>query len=65
MSPLPGRLDLGWKTFTGAVVWAVAQLSRPEVFAVLPEKVAHLVSVAGAVLAAFGLRHAIAKSAPR
>jgi hypothetical protein len=52
---------MGWKTVTGAIVGAIGWLSRPEVLAILPEKVASIVAAAGAVLAAIGVRHAIAK----
>ena len=51
-----------WKTITGAVIAAIGYLSQPEVFAVLPEKLASLVTAAGALLSAVGVRHAIAKS---
>ena len=56
-----GRVSLGWKTLTGAALWALGQVSRPEVLALLPERAAAIVSAAGALLGALGIRHAIAK----
>ena len=52
---------MGWKTILGAVVTAVGWLSQPEVFNALPERAAAVVTAAGAILAAVGLRHAIYK----
>lgn len=53
---------MGWKTIAGALVWFVGSVSSPEVLALLPDKWAHIVAAAGALLGAIGARHAIAKS---
>lgn len=52
---------MGWKTITGAVLTVLGYLLQPDVLAVLPEKVAAVITAIGAVLAAVGIRHAIAK----
>jgi hypothetical protein len=52
---------MGWKTITGALVAAIGYLSRPEVLALLPQRWAAIITAAGAVLSAIGLRHAVAK----
>jgi hypothetical protein len=52
------------KTIWGALTAAIGFLLSPEVFAILPEKVAAVVGAIGAVLAAFGLRSAVARSGP-
>lgn len=62
MTRLPG-IRLGWKTITGALVTAVGWLSQPQVLQLLPDKVAYIVTAAGAVLTAVGIRHAVAKAA--
>lgn len=54
-------IRLGWKTIAGAVVTAVGWLGQPQVLQLLPDKVAYLVTAAGAVLTAIGVRHALAK----
>ncbi len=54
-------MKFGWKTITGAVVWAVGMLSQPEVFAILPDSVGKVIMAVGGVLSAVGLRHAVAK----
>lgn len=56
-------MKLGWKSITGAVVAAVGYLAQPDVLAVLPHKVASVITAAGGVLAVFGVRHAIDKAA--
>lgn len=55
-------MKLGWKSISGAFVAAFGYVSQPAVLAVLPEKVAHLITAAGAVLTVIGIRHAIAKA---
>lgn len=55
---------MGWKTITGALIAAFGYISQPQVLAVLPEKVAGVVTALGGLLAALGLRHAIAKITP-
>ena len=54
-------MRLGWKTITGAVIWALGVLSHPDVFATLPPNVAAVVAAVGMVLGAVGVRDAIAK----
>lgn len=56
------QLKIGWKTVGGAVLWGLGQVARPEVLNVLPEKVAGVITVAGGLLALFGIRHAQAKT---
>jgi hypothetical protein len=53
---------MGWKTISGGALWALGQLARPEVLALLPAKWATIAQTAGAVLAIVGVRHAIAKA---
>lgn len=52
---------MGWKTISGTVLAVLGYLLQPEVLAVLPSQVAGIVSAIGVVLAAVGIRHAIAK----
>lgn len=54
-------MRLGWKTITGALVWAIGTLTHPDIFATLPGNVAAVVSAIGVVLGAVGVRDAIAK----
>lgn len=54
-------MKIGWKSLTGAIIGAVGYLASPGVFALLDEKVAAVVTAAGAVLAVFGIRVALAK----
>jgi len=54
-------MKLGWKTISGALIWAVGTITSPEVMSMLPESIASIVQAIGGVLAALGLRHAIAK----
>lgn len=56
-------VKFGWKTITGAVVTALGWLAQPQVLQLLPEKVSYIVTAAGAVLTAVGIRHAVAKNA--
>jgi hypothetical protein len=57
--------NMGWKTITGAIVAAFGYISDPKVLAILPEKWAGIITAIGGLLAAIGVRHAIAKvSAP-
>jgi hypothetical protein len=55
---------MGWKTLTGSVVAAFGYLSQPQVLAILPQKAAGIITALGALLAAIGVRHAIAKITP-
>jgi hypothetical protein len=53
--------NIPFKTIGGAIVAAVGYLSSPDVFAVLPKKVAAVVTVLGIILSAVGARHAVKK----
>jgi len=53
------------KTIIGAIVAAVGYLSQPDVFALLGARPASIVTVAGVLLSALGLRHAVAKASPQ
>src|ERR1051326_5125567 len=50
-------LGRGWKTAAGVLVALVGVLLAPDVFGSLPAGPAHLVQLAGQVLAALGLYH--------
>lgn len=50
------------KTIWGTLLAVLGYLAQPEVLAVLPEKVAAIVTAIGVVLGAIGVRHAIAKN---
>ena len=52
------------KTVWGAVIAVIGYLLQPEVLAVLPDVAASIVSAIGALLAAIGMRQAVAKSGP-
>ena len=54
-------MKIGFKTILGAVISAAGFLAQPEVFALLPERVAAVVTAVGAVLCVVGGRHAISK----
>ncbi len=56
------RKRLGWKTIVGALVWGLGYVSSPEALSMMPPKVAAIVTAVGAILAAFGLRDAGAKT---
>lgn len=67
--PKPERIAMpksfSWftsKTVWGAIVASVGVLTDPQVFALLPQKVASVVTVAGVVLGVVGARGAIAKN---
>lgn len=55
------KLNLGWKTISGALLTVVGYLSQPDVLAVMPEKLAAIVTSVGILLSVFGLRVAVAK----
>jgi len=55
-------VKLGWKTLTGGLLVALGIAGSPAVLAFLPLKAAGIIEAAGALLAAIGVRHAIAKS---
>jgi len=62
-----GKLNfslLGSKTIWGTVIAIVGYLLQPSVLAVLPEKVAGIVTAIGGLLAAIGLRSAISNNGP-
>jgi hypothetical protein len=61
---LLNSLGKGWKTAAGIVVAIVSVLLSPDVSGILSANVAHVVTVIGEVLAAVGLYHASAASAP-
>lgn len=50
------------KTICGAILTAIGILSRPDILAMLPEKVSAVVTAAGAVCTVVGVRHAMAKN---
>ncbi len=50
------------KTIWGGIVATLGYLSQPEVFAVLPKKVAAVVMGIGTILSITGAREAIAKN---
>lgn len=52
------------KTLWGTLLAVLGFLSQPSVLAVLPEKVAAVITAVGVVLGVFGLRVAVAKSGP-
>ncbi len=52
------------RTVLGAVLAVIGYLAQPEVLAVLPAKVASVVTAIGLVLSAIGVRAAIEKSGP-
>lgn len=58
-------MKLGWKTLTGAALAIFGYVSQPQILALLPVKPAGIIAAVGGLLAALGLRHAIAKSGPR
>lgn len=51
----------GWKTVTGVGVALLGALLAPDVLGVLPQGLAHGLTVVGTVLGALGLYHAQAK----
>jgi hypothetical protein len=51
-------LGSGWKTLTGAAVWAYGHLEASGLVQLLPPKWGSVIETVGAVLAAFGLYHA-------
>jgi hypothetical protein len=51
-------LGSGWKTVTGAAVWAVGHLIDTGLITLLPPKWGAVATTVGAVLAALGLYHA-------
>jgi len=53
---------MGWKTITGALTWALGVVTAPAVLAVLPERYAQILQAVGGLLAAIGVRHAIART---
>jgi hypothetical protein len=55
---LLAKAGTGWKTAAGASLAAVGFLLSPDVFALFPANVAHILTVAGEVLTALGLYHA-------
>lgn len=62
LSTILNALGSGWKTVTGAVVWAYGTLEASGVVQFLPPKVAAIVQVVGGVLTALGLYHAVLRS---
>ena len=52
------------RTVLGAILSVFGYLNQAEVLAVLPEKVAAIVTAVGLVLSAIGVRAAIEKSGP-
>lgn len=54
-------MKLGWKTITGGLLYGIGIASQPDVLAILPPQAGGLVQAIGVVLAALGIRHAIAK----
>lgn len=50
------------KSIVGAIVTATGVLLDPSAFAVLPHKVATVVTAVGGILTVLGLRHAISKN---
>jgi hypothetical protein len=56
-------LGSGWKTVTGALVWAYGHLEASGLLQLLPPKVGAIVETVGAVLAALGLYHAVTRNA--
>jgi hypothetical protein len=54
-------LGSGWKTVTGALVWAYGHLEATGLVQVLPPKWGSIVETVGAVLTAFGLYHAVTR----
>jgi hypothetical protein len=52
------------KTIWGTVIALVGYLLQPNVLAVLPEKVAGIITAIGGLLAAVGIRAAIAGNGP-
>lgn len=52
------------KTVWGVIVAVLGYLAQPQVLALLPEKVAAIVTGLGIILGGFGIRAAIAKSGP-
>ena len=53
---------MGWKTITGVLSWAFGTLASPDIAGILPDAVATVVQVGGAVLGTVGVRHAIYKT---
>jgi hypothetical protein len=54
--------SLGWKSLFGAFVAILSWVLSPSVLDTMPPKYAGLLGAAGAMLAAFGYRSAIAKN---
>lgn len=50
----------GWKTYLGALLVILGALCQPDVLAILPANVAHVVQAIGAALGLVGLRTATA-----
>jgi hypothetical protein len=52
------------KTIWGAIIGLVGWLAQPDVLALLPEKTAAIITAVGGLLAAIGLRSAVAANGP-
>ena len=55
-------MKLGAKTFLGCIIWGIGMIASPDGAAIVGEKVATVAQAVGGVLAALGIRHAVAKN---